>query len=286
MFAPVWYNGAFLLGEVYVFNFLFEKSSTELESDKTVITDSIGTYLINLDKAKERFNFVKDNIEKVGFPFYRISAVDGNLLSNEEIQVISDVNRYKSYFKMFPEKGTIGCSLSHKKAWEEFLKSDYEFALIFEDDVIFNPNELRSSVDAAIKNKRLWDILSFEILHNGFPLKVANLYENKFLSVYLTNITHSGCYILNRKAAKQYLQKLFPIFMGLDHYITASWEFDIKFLGVEPRIVRQNFGNSQIKTSESRKFNDIKTKLSNALYSIERAIVHFIYNSYVYLKIR
>lgn len=261
-----------------MFNFLFKSSEIESEINENVKPNSVASYLINLDRAKERLSFVKDNIEKIGLPFHRISAVDGNLLSNEEIEKISDRERYKRYFKMFPEKGTIGCSLSHKKVWEEFLKSEYEFALVFEDDVTFDPIEMKICVEEVIKKKNIWDIVSFEILHNGWPIKISNLHENKFLVIYLANVTHSGCYIINKRAARRFLEKFYPISMGLDHYITASWEFDLKFLGVEPRIVCQKFGNSQIKISKAEKFTDINTKISNAMYNIRRAVVHFLYN--------
>lgn len=269
-----------------MFNYLFKKSHVDLEISQNFIPDSVGIFLINLDRAKDRLEFVKKNIEQLEFPFHRISAIDGNLLSDSEIEKIADKNRYKKYFKMFPEKGTIGCTLSHEKVYREFLKSNYEFALIFEDDVVFNPDELKNCVKNAIQKKNLWDILSFEILHDGWPMKIANLYEEKFLSVYLSNVKHSGCYLINRETAKKLIEKIFPIFMGLDHYFTASWEFDIKFLGVEPRIVHQNFGNSQIKISAPKKFYDLQTKISNAIYNVKRSIIHFIYNLYLYFKIK
>jgi hypothetical protein len=35
-------------------------------------------------------------------------------------------------------EGTIGCSLAHLSVWKKFLSSNYEFALIFEDDAKFD----------------------------------------------------------------------------------------------------------------------------------------------------
>ncbi len=272
------------VSEDFMFNFLFHESHSDFKIHAGFTPNSVGAFLINLDRATERLEFVKPHIDQLKISVERVSAVDGNLFSEEEIRKVCDQERFKKYFKMLPEKGTIGCSLSHEKAWRIFLESEYEFALIFEDDVVFNPHELKSCVESAIEKKDLWDILSFELIHDGWPVKVAHLHVDKWLSLYFANVTHSGCYLINRNAAKKFLEKFYPIVMPLDHYITASWEFDIKFAGVEPRIVTQNFGNSQIKTGSIEKIDDFSIKISNATFNVRRSIVGFLYNLYLFLS--
>ncbi len=273
-----------------MFNFLFDKSFSSVKVHGEILINtaftpnSVGAFLINLDRATDRLKFVKPCIDQLGFPVERISAVDGRLLPEDEIQKVCNLNTYKKYFKMLPELGTIGCSLSHEKALRQFLDSEYEFALILEDDVVFNSQELKACVENSIEKKELWDVLIFEMLHDGLPIKVGDLYSDKHLSLYLTTVTHSGCYLVNRNAAKKLLEKFFPIIMPFDHYFSAAWEFDLKFVGVEPRIVKQNFGSSQIKCERVEKFNDLKTKISNAVFSVRRSIVHFLYNSYLVLQ--
>lgn len=246
----------------------------------------IGAYLINLDRATERLNFVMPRILALGLPVERISAVDGKTLSPEKIESIADVETYKKIFKMYPEVGTIGCSLSHEKTWRKFLESDYEFALIFEDDVQFDPNELLETVKSLVKKKSLWDLTSFELKHSGCPATVSKLSREKRLVFYLTNVTHSGCYIINRRAAEKLLKKFYPIKAPLDHYFTSSWKFDLKFAGVEPRIVFQRIGGSQIKTSANKKIKTLDVLAYNAIYNVSRAVVHFVYNLFLFIKIK
>lgn len=273
-----------------MFNFLFDKSFSSVKVHGEILINtaftpnSVGAFLINLDRATDRLKFVKPCIDQLGFPVERISAVDGRLLPEDEIQKVCNLNTYKKYFKMLPELGTIGCSLSHEKFFRKFLESEYEFALVFEDDVVFNPEELKICVENAIEKKDLWDILSFELHHDGFPIKIGELCSNKSLSMYLAPVNHTGCYLINRSTAQKLLDKFFPIIMPIDHYFSAAWEFDIKFVGVEPRIVKQNFGSSQIKCERVEKFNDLKTKISNAVFSVRRSVVHFLYNSYLVLQ--
>jgi glycosyl transferase family 25 len=238
----------------------------------------IGAYLINLDRATERLSFVMPQILALGLPLERISAVDGKILSRKEIESVADAETYKKRFKTLPEVGTIGCSLSHEKTWRKFLESDYEFALIFEDDVQFDPKELLETVKSVVEKKFLWDIASFELKHHGCPVMASRLAGQKRLVFYLTNVTHSGCYLINRNAAQKLLEKFYPIKMPLDHYFTAAWEFGIKFAGIEPRIVFQKIGDSQIKTSPDKKIKTFDVLARNAFYNVKRAVLHFAYN--------
>ncbi len=264
-----------------MFNYLFNDSyNNPIEENINFTKGTVGSYLINMDKATERLNLVLPIIEQLGFPVKRIAAVDGRSLGDNLDFV--DKETYKNYFKMYPELGTIGCALSHEKALREFLKSDNEFAIVFEDDVEFDADKLRAAIKNAVSHKEFWDVIGFELIHNGTPIKVTDDF-----ACYLTNIKDAGCYLLNRYAARQYLQKFYPIKMPWDHYYTASWEFDIKFLGIEPRIVRQRGLPSQIKTSaKPEKFKNLPILIKNACFNIRREIVNFIYNAIILRRLK
>jgi len=248
-------------------------------------TGKTSCYLINLDRATERLHNVMRSLNELNFPVQRIQAVDGKELSDNYISSITDEITYMKFFRMLPENGTIGCSLSHLKAWKEFLKSDNEFALICEDDISFNPSELIETIEELKKNKNIWDIVNFETLHDGYPQEIMKIAKNRQLVVYLTNITHAGCYLINRKTAYKLIEKFYPIKVPVDHYFTASWEFGIKLLGIEPRIVNQVKCESQIKTGSCKKINSTKLRFQNAKLNIERAIIQAIYNALIYVKI-
>lgn len=248
--------------------------------------NAVTAYILNLDRAKDRWKFMQPQIKKLKIPYERISAIDGKELSEKFIKENVDRRSYGRFFKMLPEKGTIGCSLSHEKALRRFLQSSDEFALIFEDDVKFDPKILAETVQSAIQQKHLWDIVSFELNHYGYPQKISRLEADVYLVFYMTNVKHSGAYLINRMAAERLLQRFFPIKMAWDHYFTRSWEFGIRFCGVEPRIVEQKFGNSQIKDEKMKKFNDNKTLLINLGYNIYTAVMQTIYNFYLYLSSR
>lgn len=246
----------------------------------------ITAYVLNLDRAKERRNFILSQVNELGIPYERIAAVDGKAISEEERDNIVHNESYKNFFKMLPESGTIGCSLSHEKAWRCFLESDNEFALVFEDDVKFEPQKLAEVVESAIDHKDIWDILSFESNHYGYPQKVAKLAQDESIVFYMTNVKHAGAYLINRNAAKQLLEKFYPIKMPLDHYYTRSWEFGLRFCGVEPRIVEQKFGDTMIKNESTERFEDAKTLAVNILHNIYTEFMRTVYNFLLYISSR
>jgi glycosyl transferase family 25 len=241
----------------------------------------LGVYLINLNRSKERYNYIKGYLIDLELPFERIEALDGSSLSKEEIESKVDFK----FFNPTQKLGTVGCSLSHIKVWETFLRSNFKFALIFEDDVSFDPNKLKVVIKDLIKNSQLWDLVSFEIFHRGFPLTIKKLENGNNLVLYLTKVTHSGAYMINRKAAKNLLKKALPIKMPIDHYFTRSWELDIKFTGIEnPRLVNQTFGESDIeKTKQISKDNK---NVFSLLYleKIQSELIRFFYNLKLYLQ--
>ena len=55
--------------------------------------DAVGTgvYIINLDRSKERYAYIKNYASGLEFPIERIEAVDGATLSMEEINEKLDV---------------------------------------------------------------------------------------------------------------------------------------------------------------------------------------------------
>ncbi|MGC0372480.1 MAG: hypothetical protein DGJ47_001194, partial [Rickettsiaceae bacterium] len=81
----------------------------------------VGVYVINLDSSKERYNYIKNNINKLEFDIKRISAVDGNKLSKKQVDLWLDKESYKQHLGHLPKLGTIGCSLSHIETWNDFL---------------------------------------------------------------------------------------------------------------------------------------------------------------------
>lgn len=268
----------------------FILDSVELKGDVMnvdVKKNSIGVYVINLGSSKERYEYIKGNIASLGFPELRIDAVDGRKMSKSEIDAKVDIEKYKSFSKSLPNVGTIGCYLSHVNVWEEFLKSELEFAIIFEDDISFDPQKVRSVIDDLLEVATLWDVVTLEPRHRGSPLTIKKLKNDQKLVVYLAEVTHSGAYIINRKAAENLLKKALPIRIPLDHYFTRGWELDLKFTGIEnPRLIKQRLVESDIGKTQVMSGDEVSYihKLKKSMYKLQSYVIRFLYNCKIYIQ--
>jgi GR25 family glycosyltransferase involved in LPS biosynthesis len=241
-----------------------------------------GVFIINLDRSLLRYDYVLPQAQALQLPITRISGIDGKLLSETEI-------KHRNIMGHYPNKGTIGCSLSHITSWKKFLESNYQYALILEDDVSFDPLQLKQTIVQLESNPNWWDIANFETLHHGLPLTLKQFpATGNSLAIYLTEVTHAGAYLLSRKSALKLLDKALPIKMPIDHYFTRGWEFDLVFTGIEPRIVSQSFGDSEIKKTIIAKdeqkdpltFTILWEKVS---FKGKSYIIRFFYNLKIYL---
>lgn len=256
--------------------------------------DDIIVYLINLDRSVERYEYVLPSLQRLGYDLERFSAVDGRAIPDNELSEFVDFDGYYHFMKHMPEKGTVGCSLSHFKVWKKFLESDYKYALVFEDDVSFDPEALRPIIDELKEYDHKWDIVNLESAHGGMPVTIQKLGRGYVkLSVYLTKVTHTGAYLIDREAARKLLLKAYPINMPVDHYFTRAWELDMKFTGVEPRLVYQTYGDSEIghtrilkQREKSSTIAHYYLKIKGELMQIQTDIIRFLYNLKLYFQLK
>ncbi len=107
------------------------------------------------------------------------------------------------------------------------------------------------------------------------------------LSVYLSRVFHSGAYLINRNAARRLVSKALPIKLPLDKYFTRSWEFDLKFTGVEPVIVHQTYGGSYIGRDSVYIYSKIEypeVTLVYVMHLFQTSIMIFFYNFKIFLQ--
>lgn len=117
----------------------------------------IKTFLINLESRPDRLAFVGKQLDDLGLPFRRISAVVGSELSKQQ-QTLFDKKRFVLEQKKEPVLGEIGCAMSHRLIWQQVQDDDLDFALILEDDISINEQLVDFLNDAS--NYKNFDFLN------------------------------------------------------------------------------------------------------------------------------
>jgi glycosyl transferase family 25 len=215
---------------------------------------TIAIYLVNLERSQDRLKAVTPLCQELGFPFYRINAVDGYKLTDETLRQFVDCQRYQSLMGRSPYKGEVGCALSHIKIWKALLESPYSYALVLEDDVAFSPVKLRQLVLWLLKENSLWDICNLDIgkRASGHLVKTLASKDGYRICQEYFKTYRTSAYLINRKAARQLFNKALPLITPIDLYYTRHWELGVKYTTLHPSPVTQDDRPSTVAMTSSR----------------------------------
>lgn len=276
--------------------YIFDKTRDVKQPD--IKNNDVVVYYINMDGSDKKLNLLVPYLEKLKFPYKKVSAVKGNKMSEEEILSFLDVKTWQQVVgsKELIYKGTVGCSLSHIKSWETFVQSKYEFALILEDDVYFDPVVLRDVINELIKEKsHRWDIVVLHKLENKRSkslYSIERLSHNRNLNINFSKFYSASAYLLNKKAAVSLINHSMPIKIPMDSYYNRPWEFNLRLLSVEPLIVhnRESLGSERLSTNPvilqkspilsklHQKIFVCKSKMARVLSATKLLVHHYIKN--------
>jgi len=200
------------------------------------------------------------SLENKGILARWVEAIDGKKLNNKMIKKNTTL-----LYSIFGSKNSIAIAMSHMKAWKTFLKTNQQYTIIFEDDVIIE-NDFAEKLSINIKNtpndydllylgcfgcKKSPNVLStiFSFLGEGnVDYRDINDYINKpFIAVAL------HAYVISRQGAIKLLKLLEgKIYYYLDYCIqNLSSNNLINVYSLNERIAYQSSTDSDISSTAS-----------------------------------
>jgi glycosyl transferase family 25 len=188
-------------------------------------------YVINLDRDTERMASIHANLVRIGLSYERLPAIMGKDVPDWEKLVDLSAYAWRNRLDM-PRAGEVGCTLSHLKAMETFLKTDAPWCVILEDDVEVLP--ACAEVLRSLAEKDDWDLVKLFNFHSGMPVKKRALGSAHHLVAHLTRTTSSAAYVVNRRAAETLLKSMRPISEQVDHALDRPWETGLRTRGIRP----------------------------------------------------
>lgn len=154
------------------------------------MSNTFSTYVISLNNPKELLNLL--SYHKLKPTLFK--GINGKDLDQETINT-----HCNTFYSNFGPKSSIGCALSHLNVWKQFLQTDSKYAIIFEDDIIFNNNHFVQN------NIKLKDIIKFYI--NKTPNDFDILYLGSFGTESKINFFTIMMYILNNTSENKHINK-------------------------------------------------------------------------------
>lgn len=178
-------------------------------------------FVITIERSEDRFNIVAKHMNNSGIEFTKFNGIDGKKIKNNEIKKITT----KLCFK-FCTKSIVGCALSHILLWKHISRENLDYAIILEDDVLFNFNEflsIKSDLERNLDNFKL-------ILLDGIGINLKKISRfGKFKLVEYDNCYSHSCYMIKRETALQ----LF------NHYMKNKISYHIDF--TDNKILNRDF---------------------------------------------
>ena len=235
--------------------------------------------------AKETFN-------KAGINFNREEAIDGKDLSLPH-KNYSEV-KYNLLHGKKTNLGELGCYFSHLKVLKKFLNTTEDWALVCEDDIEFH-EDIAEIINNALGSGINFDLLRLSGGSNrdkeiGLPLKLKNIHNDFFLSLNFGFKSGTGCYLINRLAAKNIIKKINSMSLPIDHAMDRDWVMNYRSLTITPAPVylkeELHIGNSYIQAKSEYKFPFYKRYWIMAPYKLINELLRLIYKILLYIKIK
>jgi len=206
----------------------------------TLDLNKIGVWLINLPENHDRLIKMADQLDRMGISWKLFPAVNGREKYDELIK-LADPAAYSRNMGSPILPGKLGVYASHTSVWKEFIQSNLELALIFEDDVVFHDDFLEA-VASACAAKNHWDIVRFNCVRAKLPISQGRI--NKWqLNAYVGPFTGNAAYMLKKDIAAKLVREIGPQTRALDHELNRFFKHDYRLLGMQPWASHTDDGN-------------------------------------------
>lgn len=184
---------------------------------------TIGVYVINLDRSKDRLEAIDRRLTAFGTAFERVPAFDGVRLDLATAGDY-DAERAGRYMGRGLLGGEYGCYRSHIDAASRFLRSDARYALVLEDDALpqCDPLELLSKVLLDLnavdpdwllvnigtnRNRIYTEIAKYEIEGREYGLRAAHYFPMMACAM-----------VWSREGARRFVEGHGRIFAPVDNF--------------------------------------------------------------------
>lgn len=170
---------------------------------------SYKVYYINLDKSKQRRDFMENQFEAFDIPIHRISATYGKDLEKGLLKKEKRKHNILAHFP-FPNDGEIGICLTHFKLWDFLSKQPEDFSIVLEDDALIQ-NDFFEDLEQLLSLITIDDFLDISGKKGFYELE-----KNDLTSKYLMPPVLMIGQIIGRKAAKKLSANLSDYYAPID----------------------------------------------------------------------
>ena len=193
-----------------------------------------AAFVISLERATERFAYAQTLLSQLSLDAEILPAVDGSTMSVAQTAAIYRRSFHKPQYPFALRAGEIGCFLSHRNAWQQIVDRNLDAALILEDDVNIDQQQLNRALELAADQCPEVAYVQFPVrqLPNAVRL-VTRGSACRIVCPQVTPLRTSGQWV-TRAAAECLLQHTQVIDRPVDTFLQMHWITRIQLTAIEP----------------------------------------------------
>jgi glycosyl transferase family 25 len=189
---------------------------------------------ISLADQLDRRQYMRAQLDRCGMPYRFFDAVRIDLANGWPESYARQRRLDHSCIDM--RTGEIGCYLSHRQVWMDFLASDEKLCLVIEDDVTLHADFSRVVATLCEKSADWEFVRLFAIIEK--PSWPAQRITDEYTLVdYLAQPNGTQGYLLNRCAAERLIDYTASMWQAIDMAIDCEWDHGVAIQGIKPYVL-------------------------------------------------
>ena len=198
-------------------------------------------FIIHLKRAKNRKPYVDNIISKLNMTSEIIDAVDGKLLTDNNISnYYSETPLHCPSYPFKVNKGEIGCFLSFRKAWQKIVDQKLSAGLVFEDDVSLDIEIFNESLTSALKWIDEYGYIQFQVRDIPKNSKSIKSDHRVHLLQPMPTLLRCSAQLVSYSTAKKLLEITKRFDRPVDGLLQLNWDTKINITTISPSGVIDN----------------------------------------------
>jgi glycosyl transferase family 25 len=207
---------------------------------KPPVSDRIPPiWVVNLKRSTARREYISAHLTELGLRYEIVEGVDGQLLSDCEIEAVYSPRLAQKITKRPLTRGEIGCCLSQLKLYRRMVDENVSEVLIMDDDAYVQPVffDVMGDRDRFPKD---WDLIL--LWHGG---AVVSRWGARSVGVgsrvvkFGTTAWGTTGYLIKQSAALKLLAQGYPIRAVADDFTGGGIRVGLRLYGINPPCVRE-----------------------------------------------